>query len=122
MRQIIRNKVLEDGYFLYRNYYKEDEIINFRNELEYRLRTLQSIVRINKSIKDYSEFRSHDDVQRTLRHYMYFHSSSSWNKEIKKIIGNSINLRDRLKKIGLKIIIIKKLRKVSKLYYFNKIF
>ena len=23
----IRNKVLEDGYFLYRNYYKEDEIL-----------------------------------------------------------------------------------------------
>ena len=34
----IRNKVLEDGYFLYRNYYKEDEIINFRDELEYKIK------------------------------------------------------------------------------------
>ena len=100
----IRNKVLEDGYFLYRNYYKEDEIINFRNELEYKIKNSPIYYsRINnKSIKDYSEFRSHDDVQRTLRHYMYFHNSSSWNKEIKKVIGNSINLRDEIEEDWLK--------------------
>ena len=40
----IRNKVLEDGYFLYKNYYKEDEIINFRNQLEYKIKNSQSII------------------------------------------------------------------------------
>ena len=33
---------------------------------------------------------------------MYFHNSSSWNKEIKKIIGNSINLRDEIEEHWLK--------------------
>jgi ectoine hydroxylase-related dioxygenase (phytanoyl-CoA dioxygenase family) len=74
--ETIRNKLMKDGYFVLKNFYKKEEVISFRNSIEKSITLSPNYnYRINNNkVKDYSHKRSHDDINRTLRYYMFFHN------------------------------------------------
>ena len=76
--ETIRNKLMKDGYFFLKNFFKKEEVISFRNSIEKSISLSPNHnYRINNNkVKDYSHKRSHDTINRTLRYYMFFHNKN----------------------------------------------
>ena len=98
--ETIRAKLIKDGYFIFKNLFKKEDIIAFRNSIENSILLSPNYnFRINNNtVKDYSHKRSHDDVNRTLRYYMYFHNRKYWSQEIFSIIDKCIKIRNEIEK------------------------
>lgn len=98
--ETIRAKLIKDGYFVFKNFFKKEDIIEFRNSIEKSILLSPNYnYRINNNeVKDYSHKRSHDEVNRTLRYYMYFHNRKYWSHEIFSIIDKSIKIRNEIEK------------------------
>ena len=98
--EVIRNDILNKGYYVIRNFFKKDEILLFRKNIEKAILTSPNFnYRINNNkVKDYSHNRSHDTINRTLRYYMFFHNEKSWNHKVSFIINKSINIRNEIEK------------------------
>lgn len=98
--ETIREKLLKDGYFVYKNLFNENEVLDFRSGIEKSILNSPNYnFRINNSkVKDYSHKRSHDEINRTLRYYMFFHNKNNWNENVLSFINKSINIRNEIEK------------------------
>ena len=94
----IRKKILNDGYYHLKNIFDENEINVLRKEIEKSIDVSPEYsTRINSdNIEDYHQYRSHDNIKRTLRYYMFFHNQDKWNETVKKILLKSLNLRNNI--------------------------
>jgi|TARA_Y100000389_G_scaffold168042_1_gene173516 hypothetical protein len=98
--EIIRSNLIKNGYFVLKNFFKKDEVILFRNIVEKSIEVSPKYnFRINNNnVKDYSHKRSHDEMDRTLRYYMFFHNAKYWSPEISFIINKSIKIRNEIER------------------------
>ena len=98
--ETIRNKLMKDGYFVLKNFFKKEEVISFRNSIEKSISLSPNHnYRINNNkVKDYSHKRSHDTINRTLRYYMFFHNKKYWSHEVSSLINKSIEIRNEIEK------------------------
>ena len=98
--ETIRIKLIKDGYFVLKNFFKKEEVVAFRNSIEKSIQLSPNYnYRINNDkVKDYSHKRSHDSIDRTLRYYMFFHNKKNWRREIFSLIDKSIEIRNEIEK------------------------
>ena len=98
--ETIRTKLIKDGYFVLKNFFEKEEVIAFRNSIEKSIPLSPNYnYRINNNkVKDYSHKRSHDNIDRTLRYYMFFHNKKNWRREIFSLIDKSIEIRNEIEK------------------------